>query len=95
MILPIKAPQKHPLATARMTAQICATMTSCLHSADVMEIVLTYFIHDEINMIPCSYCKAFVFKDKVLKSSKFKTLEILQDFKDIYSTAKVSNLKTV
>ena len=54
-----------------------------------MEIALMYFVHDKINMIPCSYCREFIFKHKVLKSSKFKTLEILQDFKDIYSTPKV------
>ena len=42
-----------------MTAQICATMTSCLHSADVMEIALTYFVHDEINMIPCTVGHSF------------------------------------
>ena len=42
-----------------MMAQICVTMTSYLHSADVMEIALMYFVHDEINMIPCTVGRLF------------------------------------
>ena len=77
-----------------MTTQICATMTPCLHSADY-DGNNSYFVHDEINMFPCSYCSTFIFKDKILKPSKLKTFEILKDFKDILSTPKVFNLKTV
>ena len=41
------------------------------------------------------YCRAFIFEDKILKRSKFKSLEIPKDFKDILSTPKMSNLKIV
>ena len=73
-----------------MMAQICVTMTSYLHSADVMEIALMYFVHDEINMIPCTVGRLFsrirYQNPQILKPSNFKSLEILQDSKDIYST---------
>ena len=49
---PIEAPHEHPLAAASMTAQnlICAMMTSCLCSADIVETSLTL----SINMILCT-----------------------------------------
>ena len=37
-------------------------MTSCLYSADVMEVALTYFVHDEINMIPCTVKQGYDIK---------------------------------
>ena len=77
-----------------MTAQVCVqrwlpAYTVLIYDENTRCSSYVYFVHDEINMIPCTVGNLFSRIRYVLKSLKFKTLKILKDFKDIYSASKL------